>query len=115
MTELHLPILPPSANDLWCIAGRRLVRTDEYDRWLDTMGHFVNRQCRSTLAVPYKLSIAARRPHNRFDLDNIIKPTSDLLQKMGAIRNDNLCEMICARWVTAGEPLTVRIEPAGVE
>lgn len=115
MIDLHLPLIPPSANDLWRIAGRRLVRTDEYNAWLDDMGYFVNRHCANAVAVPYRLSIAALRPSSRRDLDNIIKPTSDLLQKMGAVKNDSLCEMVVARWVTQGEGVHVRVEPAGVE
>ncbi len=64
---------------------------------------------------PYKISITAARPDNRKrDLDNILKPISDLLKTMGAIEDDHLCEMLTARWVTSGDGVTVRLEPAGI-
>lgn len=64
----------------------------------------------------YKLTIQARRPDKRRrDLDNLIKPVSDLLADIGVIADDCHCEMITARWVTSGKPFTVRVEPAGVE
>lgn len=73
-------------------------------------------QITARLKGPYKLSITAARPDNRRrDLDNLLKPISDLLKSIGAIEDDYLCEMLSARWVTSGDGVAIRLEPAGVE
>jgi crossover junction endodeoxyribonuclease RusA len=65
---------------------------------------------------PYKLFITAARPdRRRRDLDNIIKPINDLLKRTGLVADDHLCDSLHARWVTTGDGVAVRIEPAGVE
>ena len=115
MVEISIPY-PPSANRLWTRTRKGMRRSDSYNRWLDTAGWKLIGQKPKRITGRYKISILAVRPDNRIrDLDNILKPISDLLQTHKVIRNDSDCEMLCARWVTAGEGVTVRIEPAGVE
>jgi crossover junction endodeoxyribonuclease RusA len=58
---------------------------------------------------------AARPDKRKRDIDNLLKPISDLLKSIGAIEDDYLCEMISARWVTNGDGVAIRIEPAGIE
>jgi crossover junction endodeoxyribonuclease RusA len=116
MIELTLPY-PPSANRLWTRTRRGMRKTDTYTQWLDDAGKLARPQLRAQVIVgPYKIAIAAVRPDKRRrDLDNLIKPIGDLMQHIGAIGDDCNCEMVTARWVTTGSPLTVRLEPAGVE
>lgn len=58
-------------------------------------------------------NIDAVRPDKRHrDLDNLLKSSSDLLQHIGIVENDSLCQQISARWVSAGEGITVTVEPA---
>ena len=76
---------------------------------------YAKRQVKELISVPYKLTITAKRPNKRRDLDNIIKPLNDLLAKLGAVKNDNLCEMVMARWVTTGDGVAMLLEKAGVE
>ncbi|MDE2099586.1 MAG: RusA family crossover junction endodeoxyribonuclease [Patescibacteria group bacterium] len=115
MIELNLPY-PPTANHIWIRARKGMRKSDEYERWLRDAGFIALAQKPGRLQGPYKLSIQIRRPdRRRRDLDNAIKPISDLLASVGIIENDCLCEMLSARWVTNGEGVTVRIEPAGVE
>lgn len=91
-------------------------RTDTYENWISAAQTWLVPQKFKKICGPYKLSITAVRPDKRRrDLDNIIKPISDLLQHAGIIENDCMCEMVCARWVTSGDPLAVNIEPATVE
>ncbi len=114
MTELWLP-LPPSANALWRSARGRVYRSRKYVDWLTEAGFIAKSQLGPMIKGPYKISITAARPDNRKrDLDNILKPISDLLKTMGAIEDDHLCEMLTARWVTSGDGVTVRLEPAGI-
>ena len=65
---------------------------------------------------PYALSILAKRPDKRRrDIDNLIKPISDLLMTVGVIEDDSDCDLVSARWVTIGDGVRVLITPAGVE
>lgn len=91
-------------------------KSDSYARWLHCAGWELLQQHPKKIKGPYKLSIMAVRPDKRTrDIDNLIKPVSDLLQTHKVIRNDSDCEMISARWVTTGQGVHVRIEPAGME
>lgn len=91
-------------------------KSDRYTAWLKQAGLVALTQRRGHIAGQYHLSIQASRPDRRArDIDNLIKPISDLLQHIGVVRDDCDCEMVSARWVTAGEGVTVRVSPAGVE
>lgn len=115
MIELWLPY-PPSTNRLWRRARVGMIKSAEYVAWLLEAGAEARRQQAGKIMGTYKLSITAARPDKRKrDLDNIIKPVSDLLKSIGTIEDDCLCEMITARWVTTGDGVAVRLEPAGVE
>lgn len=115
MIELWLPY-PPSANNLWRSAKGRTYRSRAYVDWLTEAGLLAKSQRAGSITGPYKLSVTAARPDKRKrDLDNILKPISDLLKSIGAIEDDNLCEMLTARWVTTGDGVAVRLEPAGIE
>lgn len=113
--QLTLPY-PPSANRLWTRTKKGMRRTDEYLAWLDEAGWTAKEQRVGGIRGPYKISIHAARPDKRVrDLGNLIKATEDLLQHVGVIENDSLCEQLGIRWVTQGNGLTVYIDPAGVE
>lgn len=112
---LTLP-MPPSANRLWKRTRGGMAKSDAYSAWLNEAGWVAKSQHQKPVPGPYKISIHAKRPGTRGpDLDNTIKPVNDLLQSLGLIENDKLCEMVTARWVTSGDGVTVILEPAGVE
>lgn len=114
--DIHIYPFPPSANRLWRRAGRVIHKSEEYTDWLDDAGSYVKKQRQPGIIGKYKISITAARPDNRRrDLDNIIKPISDLVAQVGIVGNDCDCEMIVARWVTDGDGISVRVEPAGSE
>ena len=116
MVELTLPF-PPSQNHLWTRTKNGMRCTDRYRAWLKEAGWLIQAKRPQPIKGPYKLSVQAVRPDNRKrDLDNFaFKAISDLIVELGIVQDDSLCEMISARWVTVGEGVTVRIEPAGVE
>lgn len=117
MIELHLPY--PNgcgANRMWTHGYKGPKLSAKYEKWLHDAGYLALGQRQGKISGPYKLTIHAVRPdRKKRDLDNIIKPISDLLVSVGIIQDDHLCEMLSARWVTQGEGITVRIESAGVE
>jgi Holliday junction resolvase RusA-like endonuclease len=114
VTELYLPSTP-SANEMWGYGRGRVFKTAAYKKWQIDAGLILNTQHPKPVMGPYKLTIQIR-DGGRMDLDNVVKPTNDLLQKMKVVRNDKDCKQISMRCVTAGyDGLYVRIEPAGVE
>lgn len=108
--RLTLPY-PPSANHMWVRARRGIRLSDDYAAWLALAWAHVKSQRPPKIDGAYKLSIYATRPDKRVrDIDNIIKPISDLLKKANVIRDDSDCEMVSAQWVTTGEGVTVFVE-----
>ena len=115
MIELQLPF-PPSANRLWRRSGTHMHKSKTYTDWLKEAGWQVIAQKPGGIKGPYKISINAVRPDKRRrDLDNLLKPISDVLVSVGVVADDCHAEMISMRWVTAGEGVTVRVEKAGLE
>jgi crossover junction endodeoxyribonuclease RusA len=115
VVELWLPF-PPSANRLWRTGSGRVFKSAEYSGWLIEAAVEARKQKFNKFIGAYKLSMTAARPDKRKrDLDNLIKPVSDLLASIGAIENDSQAEQINLRWVTTGEGIAVRIEPVGIE
>lgn len=114
--EIDLPF-PPSANRLWRNSGGRMHISPQYALWKKEAGYQILAQRKGGLPEgPYKITIHAKRPDKRRrDLGNLEKAVSDLLVSVGTIPDDSNCEMITLRWVTAGEGVYVRVEPAGVE
>ena len=113
--ELSLPF-PPSVNALWRSNRGRVHKSERYVKWLRDAGYIALSQHPGGIIGKYKISIQAKRPDKRRrDLDNLLKPLSDLLVSVGVIEDDSDCEMISARWVTVGEGVVVRVERVGLE
>lgn len=113
--DLHIPY-PPSANRLWRRAGHVIHKSAEYTAWLSDAGLYVKSQRQPGIVGKYKLIVTAARPdRRRRDLDNLLKPLSDLLMHTGIVGDDCDCDMIVARWVTDGDGIAVRVEPVGSE
>jgi crossover junction endodeoxyribonuclease RusA len=114
--QIHMPMLPPSANRLWVRAKKGMRKSDQYSAWITEAGWHVKAQRPGRIEGPYKISIHAVKPDKRArDISNLIKSLEDLLQHVGVIENDSLCEQLGIRWVTIGHGLTVYIDRAGTE
>lgn len=93
-----LPI-PPSANNLWAnVPGRGRVRTDSYRAWLAEAGWAVRLQGIRPMAGYAVLTLRAGITRRRRDVDNLLKPTCDLLVHHGIIEDDSRIAEIMARW-----------------
>jgi Holliday junction resolvase RusA-like endonuclease len=110
--ELHIPVLPTSANDMNGYGRGTVYRSKAYEKWLNSAGLIIKSQKPGGIVGAYKLTIQAVRQNKRADIDNIIKPTSDLLQLVGVVANDCYCEFVSARWVSQGEGMSIRLERA---
>jgi len=97
MLSIAIPVLPPSANSLFLnVARGRRVKTAAYREWLSDAE--VGIRCAAREArwkapapkVPLHVAMVVHLDFRR-DLDNVIKPTLDVLCRAGVIADD--------RWV----------------
>lgn len=95
--RLSLPF-PPSSNNLFANAGKRRIRTPQYDAWFALASTRVKESHRRGIG-PYCLAICAKRPDKRRrDLGNLEKAVSDLLVAHGIVKDDSLAERITLVW-----------------
>lgn len=105
MIEFTLP-RPPSANRIWRGRGNgsasaKPYLAKEYTAWRTTAGWEVQARRAghpTPVAAPIGVSLMMSEDE-QVDLDNIIKPTLDLLQKQKVIVNDRDVKAIYARAV----------------
>jgi len=97
MLSIAIPVLPPSANSLFLNVQRgRRIKTKAYREWLSEAE--VGIRCAAREArwkapapkVPLHVAMVVHLDFRR-DLDNVIKPTLDVLCRAGVIADD--------RWV----------------
>lgn len=105
--SLELDQLPVSINDLWMPARGKLITTPKYRAWKEWASWEIKRQSRGSLEGNYALHVQLSAPDNRArDLDNFaFKALSDAAQMAGAIRNDNKCARLKAKWTNDGPAL----------
>ena len=110
MIRVELP-LAPSVNRLWRVGkGGKMYKSKEYTDWLEEAGWMCREQTKDLINGSYLIHIAAVKPDKRKrDLDNLLKATSDLLQRMHIIENDSDCIGIAAEWVLDGPPMVVTV------
>lgn len=116
MTTLTLPY-PPTTNNLYRNAGKGRVKTVAYTAWLTVAGWAIKAAKPEAVPGRYRLSLIADAPDRRArDIDNLIKPVSDLLKKSGVIEEDSLARSVFAEWsdTPPAKPGCVRVtvEPA---
>ncbi len=96
---LAIPELPPSANVLFATIGRRRVKTSLYKAWLAAGIQDLRIIQRAPLVKGrIQVTIVAERRLTFRDLDNIAKPTLDLLVKAEVIEDDYLVERLTLQW-----------------
>ena len=92
-TTLTLATLPPSANIIWRTTktGRTYLNPD-YKAWLKAEGLLLKSQLRGQRKFdePVCVQMDLRQPRSNADLDNRLKPISDLLEAVGAVSNDKI-------------------------
>ena len=92
MVELKLP-LPPSANAIWRSNRGHVHKSAAYKTWLTQAGWEARAQHPDRIEGAYCLNIEAKRPDKRGrDIDNLIKPVSDLLCSIGVIEDDCIAQ-----------------------
>ncbi len=89
---------PPSTNAIWRSVRGRVIKSNDYRKWLDNQTLLINLQ-KGQVTGRYQLTITAQRKDNRRrDIDNLIKPLHDLLVRAGKVEDDSLCQRVTAQW-----------------
>ena len=91
---LVLPV-PPSANRMYVPSVNRQIKTNQYKNWLNEASTIATRWQVESLPpkTPIKVELYANISRRR-DLDNLIKPTLDMLQFAGIIQDDRHIDKI---------------------
>lgn len=107
--------MPPSTNGLWRRTRDGQVRlSDTYAAWLKEAGTLMMIARQRPTRGLFMASIRMQRGRSRIDLDNGIKACLDLLQAMGLVENDKLCERVTATWADDADGLEIDVEPVEV-
>lgn len=107
--------LPPSANNLFRNVPRvGRVKMPEYKAWEKANEWLVTLACNDGRKIdgPFALTVKVGKPdRRRRDLDNILKPTLDLLVRCGGVKDDSDCQRIEASWSDQHEGVFVLVLP----
>jgi len=96
--------MPPSANNAWRNTenAKGRVRSDTYIHWVETCCTVLSDARIGRVEGPFAVLIDARRPKGAKgalrDVDNLIKPTLDVLKNTGMTADDRHCQEVTARW-----------------
>lgn len=96
---LKLPY-PPSVNGLFAGTGRR-YKSKAYRAWITAAGWSAKSQAGAErIRGPWSIELRAVRPDRRQrDIDNLIKPTVDLMVSLGLVSDDSEMQTVFAAWV----------------
>ena len=113
---ITLPI-PPSANNLWKPLGKGLAKTSSYKSWLAlcSVKLLQIRPDRMPQATPLAVTIIVATSRRR-DVDNVIKPSIDMLESCGVIPDDRWVDKVTAKRATldtrlANNTIQIHVEP----
>ena len=106
-----IPIPPLTANSIWRSGKNKIYLNPKYKTWQkEAAWTAINNKIGLGAKEHYSLSIKAGRPDKRRrDIDNIIKPISDLLVAVQYVADDYLCNKVTAEWSDEVEKGMVKI------
>jgi len=94
VVELRLPV-PPSANQLFVIVGRKRVKSKDYVAWIQSLVSWIPHDTErlEKEKTPYHVRIYANISHRR-DIDNLAKPVLDALVRQRIVTDDRWCDCL---------------------
>lgn len=95
---LSLPMIPPSANNLFVNGKKGRFKSAEYKEWQLRACLHLRKQSGWHVPGPINVRLTFNERQTRCDLDNIIKPTLDLLMAAGRISDDRNVRKIEAEY-----------------
>ena len=109
---LELTMPPPSLNNLFVNGKRGRFKSPDYKSWQARA--FVQLRRQGSWHVPgaVEIRLAFNRSQTRADLDNLIKPTLDLLMAAGRISDDRNVKVISAAFVSSVNGTRIEIRNA---
>lgn len=109
---LSLPVAPPSLNNLFVNGKKGRFKSPEYKTWqIKSLLHLRKHGAWHVPgAVEIKLTFC--RGQTQADLDNLIKPTLDLLMAAGRIADDRNVTAISAAFVKGATGTRIEIRKA---
>jgi len=116
MIRLSLPY-PVSVNAMYAnAAGRGRVKTERYKTWINAAGWALVAARPVKVAGPYTLEITLFQSDKRKrDIDNVVKPISDLLVEHQLVEDDSLCTRLVVQRIpsdTQWAEVTVKAQQA---
>ena len=95
MKTYYLESAPPSLNNAFPTGknGRR-YKSKRYSDWFDGAMWLLKKQGIVKIDGPYGLEITIGRHLSKADIDNLIKPISDVLNKVGVTDDDSKMETV---------------------
>jgi len=91
--------MPPSVNQNTRFGKHGAYSSPKYKDWQKEVGKIFMAAKAQELPPPYKISYEVGRPDKRQrDIDNLIKPLNDALQRAGILTNDSLVDEIFIKW-----------------
>lgn len=110
---LHLSCAPPSLNNLFINAKRKgRIKSPDYRAWQTTALLQLRRQFSWHVPGAVSIKLTFDRSQTRADLDNLIKPTLDLLMAAGRISDDRNVAAISAEFVKGARGTRIEIRRA---
>ncbi|MFD2207198.1 RusA family crossover junction endodeoxyribonuclease [Kiloniella antarctica] len=80
---------PISLNNAYKnVGGKGRVKTKEYKIWFAALAWEFKGQLKRKIEGPYKLIIRVNQHVTKADIDNLVKPISDVLVSIGATDDD---------------------------
>ena len=105
MIRIAFSEMPPSANAMRShfIAGGKVqsVKSKAYATWKKTTAWEIAAARPGKITGPYRLYIAVQRDwrsKRARDIDNFLKPCSDVIVAAGVVTDDSLAEEVNAKW-----------------
>jgi len=92
-------LYPPSVNRLWRYGRGRAFKTKAYNDWLEAGEARLLAFNLQSFDGPVSVEMAVGRPDKRRrDLDNIVKPCLDLLERVGVFEDDSQVHRLNVYW-----------------
>jgi crossover junction endodeoxyribonuclease RusA len=92
-------LYPPSVNRLWRYGRGRAFKSKVYRDWLEAGEDILRRADLQKFDGPVSVEMAVGRPDKRRrDLDNIVKPCLDLLERAGVLVDDSQVHRLNVYW-----------------
>lgn len=98
LLDAEIP-MPPSINRNTRFGKNGAYSSPEYKSWQKEVGLIFMAAKAKEMTPPYRIAYTVGRPDKRQrDIDNLIKPLNDALQRAGILTNDSLVEELSIRW-----------------